>query len=101
MCHAGEDGDVQGPVQTSIAAAVEAVADGVPRGRRDRTHAGQSGKRGLGTHPAVMGPCGEADGDRKSTRLNSSHVAISYAVFCLKQKIHVVSILSDIVLATV
>src|SRR5690625_5446376 len=26
-------------------------------------------------------------GDRKSTRLNSSHVAISYAVFCLKQKI--------------
>src|SRR5690625_7033981 len=26
-------------------------------------------------------------GDRKSTRLNSSHVAISYAVFCLKKKI--------------
>src|SRR5437660_9816812 len=25
-------------------------------------------------------------GDRKSTRLNSSHVAISYAVFCLKKK---------------
>src|SRR5690625_6504228 len=25
--------------------------------------------------------------DRKSTRLNSSHVAISYAVFCLKKKI--------------
>src|SRR3989442_4430878 len=25
-------------------------------------------------------------GDRKSTRLNSSHVRISYAVFCLKQK---------------
>src|SRR5690349_24678340 len=25
-------------------------------------------------------------GDRKSTRLNSSHVEISYAVFCLKQK---------------
>src|SRR5690625_6261046 len=28
----------------------------------------------------------EYDGDRKSTRLNSSHVAISYAVFCLKKK---------------
>src|SRR5437870_10853403 len=27
-----------------------------------------------------------AFGDRKSTRLNSSHVAISYAVFCLKKK---------------
>src|SRR5207253_10691166 len=31
--------------------------------------------------------CGEvAREDRKSTRLNSSHVAISYAVFCLKKK---------------
>src|SRR3712207_7734449 len=30
----------------------------------------------------------EADGeDRKSTRLNSSHANISYAVFCLKKKI--------------
>src|SRR5699024_12553386 len=28
-------------------------------------------------------------GDRKSTRLNSSHVSISYAVFCLKKKIQV------------
>src|SRR5256885_10740195 len=27
-----------------------------------------------------------ADGDRKSTRLNSSHLVISYAVFCLKKK---------------
>src|SRR5437870_7086600 len=28
----------------------------------------------------------QATEDRKSTRLNSSHVAISYAVFCLKKK---------------
>src|SRR5690606_41753919 len=28
----------------------------------------------------------ERDADRKSTRLNSSHVKISYAVFCLKKK---------------
>src|SRR2546430_10227319 len=28
----------------------------------------------------------ELGGDRKSTRLNSSHSQISYAVFCLKQK---------------
>src|SRR5699024_12302054 len=27
--------------------------------------------------------------DRKSTRLNSSHVSISYAVFCLKKKIYI------------
>src|SRR5690625_7063504 len=31
---------------------------------------------------------GPFDRDRKSTRLNSSHVAISYAVFCLKKKIY-------------
>src|SRR5699024_5724951 len=30
--------------------------------------------------------------DRKSTRLNSSHVSISYAVFCLKKKKHIQSI---------
>src|SRR5690625_6283150 len=30
--------------------------------------------------------CALFDADRKSTRLNSSHVAISYAVFCLKKK---------------
>src|SRR5438034_3294764 len=29
---------------------------------------------------------GEAAADRKSTRLNSSHTVISYAVFCLKKK---------------
>src|SRR5207249_9789815 len=30
--------------------------------------------------------CNREKGDRKSTRLNSSHVSISYAVFCLKKK---------------
>src|SRR2546427_4859872 len=34
-------------------------------------------------HP---GPCHEHGPDRKSTRLNSSHSQISYAVFCLKKK---------------
>src|SRR5690625_6397532 len=36
--------------------------------------------------------------DRKSTRLNSSHVAISYAVFCLKKKRKLSSKLSRFVL---
>src|SRR5438105_14865365 len=31
-------------------------------------------------------PTGSVDSDRKSTRLNSSHEWISYAVFCLKKK---------------
>src|SRR5438445_1317064 len=30
--------------------------------------------------------CARSGGDRKSTRLNSSHANISYAVFCLKKK---------------
>src|SRR5437870_2057577 len=34
----------------------------------------------------AMKVASEAQIDRKSTRLNSSHVAISYAVFCLKKK---------------
>src|SRR5699024_2024764 len=32
------------------------------------------------------------DEDRKSTRLNSSHVSISYAVFCLKKKLRNISV---------
>src|SRR5258708_20125382 len=36
----------------------------------------------LHLHKTVVGD----DGDRKSTRLNSSHQIISYAVFCLKKK---------------
>src|SRR5690349_23725367 len=39
----------------------------------------------LPTSLRLHGP-GRAYGDRKSTRLNSSHVEISYAVFCLKKK---------------
>src|SRR5690625_6854565 len=35
---------------------------------------------------SVKKPYNQWDIDRKSTRLNSSHVAISYAVFCLKKK---------------
>src|SRR5437868_8881104 len=40
---------------------------------------GQSGRGGRQV------PQGDVE-DRKSTRLNSSHVSISYAVFCLKKK---------------
>src|SRR2546426_6693266 len=36
--------------------------------------------------PPSAGNEGELDLDRKSTRLNSSHLVISYAVFCLKKK---------------
>src|SRR5439155_10534339 len=36
--------------------------------------------------PLLARTISEGSRDRKSTRLNSSHVAISYAVFCLKKK---------------
>src|SRR5947199_1014942 len=41
----------------------------------------------LWANPERVGPC-QLEGwvDRKSTRLNSSHLGISYAVFCLKKK---------------
>src|SRR6266540_5826136 len=50
-----------------------------------------------GAHPRPPPARGKSDGDarstrspgvrdRKSTRLNSSHITISYAVFCLKKK---------------
>src|SRR2546427_13081742 len=41
----------------------------------------------VGSHDAVSGDATlDVDRDRKSTRLNSSHSQISYAVFCLKKK---------------
>src|SRR5438270_11032826 len=49
-----------------------------PSGRRDADGAGER----LGRHDHPHRP----HQDRKSTRLNSSHSQISYAVFCLKKK---------------
>src|SRR5947209_17018816 len=43
-----------------------------------RRSVGRAGDESQGRSPA--------DSDRKSTRLNSSHANISYAVFCLKKK---------------
>src|SRR5690349_23192940 len=46
---------------------------------------GADGSRGRHL-PLRQGRRRQHPGDRKSTRLNSSHVEISYAVFCLKKK---------------
>src|SRR3712207_7375012 len=52
--------------------------------------------RGIGfkTADAIAAKLGMEKTDRKSTRLNSSHANISYAVFCLKKKNKQVSLLS-------
>src|SRR5207249_11299722 len=64
------------------------VARGVRSGARDVQAGGQP-------HRSAPGRVAQGHGwarvclrgqDRKSTRLNSSHVSISYAVFCLKKK---------------
>src|SRR5437667_2135115 len=60
---------------TTLFRSVAAAAAGAARARA----AGRPSGPGAG---AVPGP----EGDRKSTRLNSSHITISYAVFCLKKK---------------
>src|SRR3712207_7449561 len=41
-------------------------------------------------HKKIASLYGDDGKDRKSTRLNSSHANISYAVFCLKKKQHIV-----------
>src|SRR5256885_8895602 len=51
-------------------------------GVHEMAHAVQ--RRGLPLRPAIRGHGHQSD--RKSTRLNSSHLVISYAVFCLKKK---------------
>src|SRR3712207_7593930 len=59
-------------------------SDGPPH---DRVRAG-AGRRHAGALRSVRHaePRGAGSRDRKSTRLNSSHANISYAVFCLKKK---------------
>src|SRR3712207_6984967 len=67
------------------------------RGEGQRRTGGQPGSRlrQAAESPRNASPCSFAafaaiewvmDQDRKSTRLNSSHANISYAVFCLKKK---------------
>src|SRR5215467_15538583 len=53
--------------------------------RRDGLEQATPGRRAkaLGSHGHRRSP---QEADRKSTRLNSSHLVISYAVFCLKKK---------------
>src|SRR5688500_19912866 len=61
-----------------------------PRGGRnqERRHHAPRGEDGVPRHGPPRDPrLHPVEGeDRKSTRLNSSHLVISYAVFCLKKK---------------
>src|SRR3712207_7416914 len=64
-------------------------AGALPRLPGEGGGAGHGGDRpGVPHHQQLVGVHGRRAraGDRKSTRLNSSHANISYAVFCLKKK---------------
>src|SRR3712207_9150115 len=66
------------PISVSRCAAGRTRPDGCNR-RRSATSRSRDRRRcGTRRHPRLQ--------DRKSTRLNSSHANISYAVFCLKKK---------------
>src|SRR5690606_41239103 len=54
--------------------------------RRESAARTPFGNRAHPSNPSNACASGISSGDRKSTRLNSSHVKISYAVFCLKKK---------------
>src|SRR3712207_7986736 len=68
-----------------LLAQFEALGIGLGAGRPGR---GRRSTRGCRSTRGFHGRCSEfgAALDRKSTRLNSSHAIISYAVFCLKKK---------------
>src|SRR5439155_16651232 len=68
-------------VSTASASETNTVADAEPQRRRGRD---QRPRENSDRSPD--GKWTASVKDRKSTRLNSSHVAISYAVFCLKKK---------------
>src|SRR5205807_9670680 len=59
---------------------------GNPRSRFQRPFRSGGRDRGRGGRPDGRGGHPDRLEDRKSTRLNSSHLVISYAVFCLKKK---------------
>src|SRR5256885_4234647 len=72
----GADGEVVGH-----SASMMTGYHGQPAKTREAEWFDPTGKRFIRT-----GDVGRFDADRKSTRLNSSHLVISYAVFCLKKK---------------
>src|SRR3712207_8527020 len=64
------------------------VGPGPGAAAEPRLHRAQRERGGSrGGRPGTEEGTAEAPGDRKSTRLNSSHANISYAVFCLKKNI--------------
>src|SRR3712207_8063297 len=74
-----------GPAQAQVVLLGRLLVEA--RARHDGARSGALGERGLAaTQARRSGVDQRHEVDRKSTRLNSSHANISYAVFCLKKK---------------
>src|SRR2546422_7805514 len=72
------------PLSPPCATAVSASANSIAVGKRS---SGLADSERASAFSRLGGRSGQPrEGDRKSTRLNSSHGYISYAVFCLKKK---------------
>src|SRR5690349_23161536 len=69
----------------SAARATRGQTGSTPRAQRGSADGSSSSTRMLNWLQSLFKPEPQRE-DRKSTRLNSSHVEISYAVFCLKKK---------------
>src|SRR2546427_7970118 len=82
--HFHEVADAEAAAERAAAAAEKAAKEAAIKAARARSAAPVAAKPSAAA-PAA-GPGIAAPGDRKSTRLNSSHSQISYAVFCLKKK---------------
>src|SRR3712207_7219141 len=75
-----EDADADGEATEDEKAAASGAV------KRTKGATGPSKKSKVDAEPGEGDDDGEEGEDRKSTRLNSSHANISYAVFCLKKK---------------
>src|SRR5438034_7191469 len=76
------------PIFPAVPAAGGAAPAGAHRAAGHRRRVGQTAPHTLTNWGSGASDCwfSAAQRDRKSTRLNSSHTVISYAVFCLKKK---------------
>src|SRR5690606_41963936 len=79
----GEPGALAGPSGQAPATAIQGGPCGPPPGDALRRRASVHGAAGRAGCRLTAGAAVHHSQDRKSTRLNSSHVKISYAVFCL------------------
>src|SRR6267143_3983070 len=84
----GESAETTRETATAVSAALGGAGNPSGKSRHLPVHPLLDGRPGgiAAVEPVELGAREPVRQDRKSTRLNSSHSSISYAVFCLKKK---------------